>query len=421
MKLTLDQDVIIEHCLPGGMLIRILPRPQHAHTFTSLSVSYGAIHDGTEVSDSQIKSASIDAPYGTAHFLEHMMFCQPGPSVNQRLRSQGASTSALTRYDVTTYQMASTDQYYSNLALFINFILTPYFPEERIQLERSIIRQELSGYTDETVWLCMQQLLSMLYGENHPLAMDVAGTPDSIEGINASVLHEVYGQYYTQNRMALTVAGPVEADAVIDYLESAIPAPAAISPASCEQVTLSRNPSTDMYRETQRFQPIPVVQFGFAADPCGLSAREHVMLMVGLEALFGEASPFFQEAVHNGLINKNAGWEHYYRSSFSFSIMSGFSIDPKQLYNQVVSCLKELPNQGISEKVLQMSRMKCIGRHYAELDSLKQACMYVSESALMDLNYMKMGEMFLLPSDEDIMHVLFEYAVPEKLRMSVIT
>lgn len=420
MKITLDQDVI-EHCLPGGMRIRILPRPEHAHTFTSLSVSYGAIHDGPEVSDSQIRSASIHAPYGTAHFLEHMMFCQPGPSVNQRLRRQGASTSALTRYDVTTYQMASTDHYYSNLALFMDLILTPYFPEERIQLEKSIIRQELSGYTDETVWLCMQQLLSMLYGENHPLAMDVAGTPDSIEGIHASVLHEVYGTYYTQNRMALTVAGPVEADAVIDYLESAIPAPAVIAPASCEQVTLSRKPSIDMYRETQRFQPIPVVQFGFAADPASMSAREHVMLMVGLEALFGEASLFFQEAVHNGLINKNAAWEHYYRSSFSFSILSGFSIDPKQLYNQVVSCLMELPYKGISGKVLQMSRMKCIGRHYADLDSLKQACMYVSESALMNLEYMKMGEMFLLPSDEEILHALYQHAVPEKLRMSVMT
>ncbi|WP_160036776.1 M16 family metallopeptidase [Paenibacillus sp. An7] len=417
MKFLLDQEMMV-YRLSNGMRVQILPRPYHVHTFSALSISYGAIHDSIG-KDYNVDLPFAPHPYGTAHFLEHMMFYQPGKSAKQQLHDRGASTSALTRYDVTTYQLASTECFQSNLSLFLDFIFTPYFQEEHIQAEKSIIKQELGNYTDEPVWLCMQQLLSMLYGENHVLAKDVAGTEISIEEITPFVLQSVYQQYYTPSQMALTIAGPVNADFIVDFLEKKLPLN--ISSTSNETWKLPISCSEDFYREIPGFQAIPIVQFGFRGNLTHTSERELVTLMIGIEALLGENSSFFQNAVHRGLINKTASWEHYYRSSFAFSIMSGFSIDPRELYNQVISCLEALPRKGIDKKIIDMSRMKCIGLHYSELDSLKYACMKVSENALIGLNHIKLGELLLQPTYEEINSLLYEYAVPEKLRMSVIT
>ena len=90
--------------LSNGLSVHIFPEPQFHHTFVSWSVSYGSIHDA--------------ALPGRAHFLEHMMFYNPDQRpVKPLFHTLGASTSALTRYDVTTYQMACTGDLKRSLAV----------------------------------------------------------------------------------------------------------------------------------------------------------------------------------------------------------------------------------------------------------------------------------------------------------------
>ncbi|HER2177902.1 TPA: insulinase family protein, partial [Streptococcus pyogenes] len=77
----------IQQRLSNGLYVSIFPESHFHHTFVSWSVSYGSIQDA--------------ALPGRAHFLEHMMFYNPDEQpVKPLLHALGASTSALTRYDV---------------------------------------------------------------------------------------------------------------------------------------------------------------------------------------------------------------------------------------------------------------------------------------------------------------------------------
>lgn len=89
--------VPVRRQLTNGLSVHIFPESQFHHTFMSCTVPYGSIHDS-------------GLP-GRAHFLEHMMFANPDQQpVKPIFHALGASTSALTRYDVTTYQMACTGE-----------------------------------------------------------------------------------------------------------------------------------------------------------------------------------------------------------------------------------------------------------------------------------------------------------------------
>lgn len=113
----------------NGLSVHIFPEPQFHHTFVSWSVSYGSIHDG--------------ALPGRAHFLEHMMFYNPDQRpVKPLFHTLGASTSALTRYDVTTYQMACTGDLKRSLEVFTGMLAAPYFTPMHVEQERSVIHQE---------------------------------------------------------------------------------------------------------------------------------------------------------------------------------------------------------------------------------------------------------------------------------------
>ena len=71
-----DYPALSERCyletLPNGLRLRVVPKPGFAGKFAFLGVNFGSC-------DTQLPQSSgwQTVPDGTAHFLEHRMFCLP--------------------------------------------------------------------------------------------------------------------------------------------------------------------------------------------------------------------------------------------------------------------------------------------------------------------------------------------------------
>ncbi|ETT53576.1 hypothetical protein BK124_20510 [Paenibacillus amylolyticus] len=391
--------------LSNGLNVSILPQPEYSHTFVSCSVPYGSIHDSTLA--------------GTAHFLEHMMFYNPdGQSVKSLLHAEGASTSALTRYDVTTYQLACTGNLRNSLQLFMNMIATPYFTKRNIERERAAIHQELEMYKDQPSWLALQQLLQMMYGNDHPITQDVAGTPESIADITVELLSNAYRSHYAASRMSVAVVGPVDPTEIFEWLENfSMDQPKMISHIPFIQPLQERD---ETYKEMNGGSSIPLVRFGFQEERPVTQLETEVATMIGIEALLGETSTFFTESVKSGLLGKGSHWDHYYRQEFAFSNVCGYSVDPVELHQRVKEECSRIQDRTLSSEDIHFARMKWISNHYADMDSLKKRCMHISEYGVIGLDYMQMSECAMKLTDEEIGIHLKRIAKPSHLRMSVV-
>ena len=103
-----DYPALGERCyletLPNGLRLRVVPKPGFAGKFAFLGVNVGSC-------DTQLPLSGgwQTVPDGTAHFLEHRMFCLPDCDPEAAFSSLGAESNAFTDYAMTGYYFTCTE------------------------------------------------------------------------------------------------------------------------------------------------------------------------------------------------------------------------------------------------------------------------------------------------------------------------
>lgn len=160
-------------------------------------------------------------------------------------------------------------------------------------------------FADQPSWQSLQQLTRMMYGEQHPIALDVAGTRDSVHLITSDLLYEAYNTHYVTSQMSVSVIGPVDTENIIDILEQF---PARGECGAADKYALKFHPATALEHNKQRYVeiemglPLPLIRLGFRADTC-MSLTEQVACMIGIEALLGDTSDFQANGLKSGFLH----------------------------------------------------------------------------------------------------------------------
>ena len=92
----------LEHRLPNGLTIRVVPKPGFARKYAFFAVNYGSIDTKFTLEGREIRT-----PDGVAHYLEHKMFDLPDGDAMERFAAAGASPNAFTSYDMTAFARRS--------------------------------------------------------------------------------------------------------------------------------------------------------------------------------------------------------------------------------------------------------------------------------------------------------------------------
>ena len=323
----------IEH--KSGLQIYVYPKEDYASAYAVFGTKNGSIDTRFKRSD---RADFIEIPAGTAHFLEHKLFESEELDAFQRYAKTGASANAFTSFDRTCYLFTCTGSFRENFEILLDFVRHPYFTEATVQKEQGIIGQEIDMYKDSPEWECFFNLLGSMY-VNHPVKIDIAGTKESIAQITAEMLFSCYDTFYNLSNMALAVAGKTTVEEVLEVAAT------------------------------------PVFAFGYkeSHETAERSIEEEIAMLIILEILAGQMSPFYKQLLDDGLVNTSFSTEYFNGFNYAAPIFSGESVNPREVSERIKKAIAELKVKGISEEEFEIVRKKQYGktvRAFSDIDTV---------------------------------------------------
>ncbi len=159
---------------------------------------------------------------GVSHFLEHMMF--KGTSkytwedVNRIFDEIGAKYNAFTSQEMTAYYANVLPEFTERAIEHLSHLLRPAIRQSDFDTEKNVILEEISMYLDDPGHRLYEKLMEQHFGE-HPLAMSVLGSADSIKKLERDQMADYFTRRYGPGNMVLSVTGRLAFEEVIQLAE----------------------------------------------------------------------------------------------------------------------------------------------------------------------------------------------------------
>ncbi len=161
---------------------------------------------------------------GISHYIEHMLFKgtknRSAKEIAEVMDGVGGQLNAVTSKEYTCYY-AKTLTEHSTIAFDVlaDMILNSTFIEENIETERGVIREEIAMCEDTPEDL-IHDVLSRLMWKDDALGFPIAGTEDTLSGINRTIMLDYKNHFYCGENMVISVVGNFDEDAVLAELEN---------------------------------------------------------------------------------------------------------------------------------------------------------------------------------------------------------
>lgn len=336
----------------------------------------------TEVVDS-VYSASIDlwievgsayeteSNNGVSHCIEHMLFKgtakRSAEQIAEDIEDVGGMLGAATSKELTkVYGHILGERLPVALEIMTDMVISPKLDEADLDLEKAVILDEMDMYEDDSADLAQEITYAQLWqGYSH--AMPITGTAESVAAIDGRALREHYNQFYTPERMVVSIAGKFDEEATIDYLSGIL--------GGLKRGSAPRLPPQPRPRSFNILKDKDIEQAQLMVVLNGLShldKRIDAMQVLDLCLAASSSSRLFKEIrERRGLVYNVASLQHCYRNCGLFAVYA--AMKPENAKKVLDLTLKEL------------ARVKREGFTEAEL---KRAKTQLSTDLLMDLESM---------------------------------
>lgn len=391
-----DETVFFEQ-LDNGLAVYLLQKKGYEKTYATFTTRYGSI-DNRFKKDGQW----VNVPDGIAHFLEHKMFESEQGDVFQEFGRLGASANAFTSFSRTAYLFSATSLIEQNLETLIDFVQDPYFTEESVEKEKGIITQEIQMYQDNPGWRLFFGLIESMYAK-HPVRIDIAGTPESIDQITADDLYTCYRTFYHPSNMVLFVVGnidPAETLALIkanqakkDYTDH----PAIERDYGVEPDNVFRKRF-----ELELDVKTPKVLIGYKDSSLGgqEQLRRELTSELLLHLLFDQTSSTYLELYEDGLIDDTFSFDYSSEEEFAFATFGMETEDPDRFITAYEKLLAVRPDFEETEVVRKRNMMQ--GKFLRSLNSPEFIANQFSRHALAGTNLFTLPTLIASITKEEI-------------------
>lgn len=365
------QEELFHEKMDNGLQVYILPKKGFNKSYATFTTKYGSVDNHFKPPG---KDEFVKVPDGIAHFLEHKLFEKEDGDVFQQFSKQGASANAFTSFTRTAYLFSSTVDFEKNLTTLIDFVQDPYFSEKTVEKEKGIIGQEINMYDDNADWRLYFGTIQNMY-EHHPVAIDIAGTVESIAKITKDMLYQCYETFYHPSNMLLFIVGPVDPGQTMDLIRTNQG-----EKSYSEQPEIERRLEAESIGVAEKSQVLrmnvqtPKVMLGLKAVDVNTSGAEllkaELTANVLLEVLFGKTSDLYEELYSEGYIDQSFSYDFTQEEGFGFALIGGDSTRPDELTERLKDILlKAKSGEGISEESVNRTIRKRIGSFLRALNS----------------------------------------------------
>ena len=170
---------------------------------------------------------SGDFRSGTAHFVEHALFKgtrdKSSAVINGYLERLGGELNAYTtKEEIVLHATVLKEDIEKAAALLMEMASRAVFPEDEIEVEKTVVIDEIAGYKDSPADDIYDRFESLLF-EGHPLSGRVLGTSVSVKKMDSDELRRYVRTFFIPERMSFSVVAPLpeeETAAMVERLSA---------------------------------------------------------------------------------------------------------------------------------------------------------------------------------------------------------
>ncbi|MDP8229280.1 MAG: pitrilysin family protein [Candidatus Electryoneaceae bacterium] len=161
--------------------------------------------------------------WGTAHFLEHLLFNGTVNRTQEEIYEQfdriGAYNNAHTGSHFTDFMLLTSRQNFTTgFEIMADMVFQSNLPPRKFEKERGIVIEEIAQ--SETAGFDADVLFrDALFGNESPLSREVLGTTEAIARLQRDSVLAFYHQWYVPNNMILYATGDFSADTLFDWFQ----------------------------------------------------------------------------------------------------------------------------------------------------------------------------------------------------------
>ena len=162
---------------------------------------------------------------GLAHLCEHALFLGTPLRTNRELAelidAAGGCFGGFTAPDYTCFYSHVLEDYVSYaIDLLGDILVASKYPEELLEREKDVIRQEILGSKDNTDEVLLQLTKECLWPEDS-LSKSITGEVADMDRLDRSDVARFISRQYSPDRIIIAVAGGVEHESVVEQVQDA--------------------------------------------------------------------------------------------------------------------------------------------------------------------------------------------------------
>lgn len=216
---------------------------------------------------------------GTSHFIEHMIFkgSQKRSALDIAVETDeiGGYLNAYTARENTCFYIRVLSEHTEKaLDILCDMVRNPRLDENDIELEKSVIKEEISMYEDSAEDLCADTFYTSVWKGNM-LGCDILGSVETVDAVTKESLEAHMKKFYVPERTVISISGNFDEKAALRICKSYF--------ADLENTGFELNPVFAQYNPHTVTVKKSVTQnqiiLGFPGVPLGDRKREAALLI----------------------------------------------------------------------------------------------------------------------------------------------
>jgi len=208
--MTRIEKSVARHILPSGLTVLTETLPY----VRSVALGY-YLRTGS--------GAETRASGGASHFLEHLVFksteTRSTTEIASQIDSLGGDVDAFTGKEYTSFYAHVLDEQADDaIDLLTDIVLRPRFTAEDLEMERSVVLEEIKMVEDTPDDLVNEIFVESFWGD-HPLGRPILGTEENINRLGRDEILAHYKDTFRPSNMIFCASGNIRAEQFMPYLE----------------------------------------------------------------------------------------------------------------------------------------------------------------------------------------------------------
>ena len=309
---------------------------------------------------------------GISHFIEHLLFKgttnRSAKEISEEIDDQGGMINAYTSVEKTAYYIQMTSNTLEiGIDILNDMFLNSTFTDENIEKERNVIIEEIRMYEDIPEEVVHEENLG--FAITGAQSQKVAGTIESLKGIDREKILKYFYDMYKPENIVIAVAGNIEEEKVFKQLNKGI--------GQLKDRSTKRVYNGDMVINSgEKIIVQETNQVHLCINTLGTSStdKDRVETSVISNVLGGNmSSRLFQKIrEERGLAYSVYSYTSNFDEGGLFTVYAGTTHeDYKEVISLIEKELKELKENGITEKELQRAKNQFLSMVTFGLESSK--------------------------------------------------